>query len=84
MILKPIRKSRCKPFINFDITILLLQLFLAQPAMPQKTLNQKTATKKGSFQHNKMHTMVSTKEMTYSMYGKTSGLILSTYQTILS
>jgi hypothetical protein len=46
MIPKPISKSLCKPFINFDMIILLLQLFLAQPAMPKKLVNQKTGTKR--------------------------------------
>jgi hypothetical protein len=36
MSLKPFSKSIRKPFINIYITTLLLQLFLAQPAMATK------------------------------------------------
>jgi hypothetical protein len=34
MSLKPFSKSLGKPFINIDLTTLLVQLFFAQAAMP--------------------------------------------------
>ena len=78
MILKPFRKSLGKPFINMDAVFFLVQLFFEDPA------TKENSELKDGFLPTQGKNITSSQNRTYSIYGRTSGQLLSTNHTILS